>query len=216
MNHTKITVKQARALVLVAPKDTDVRWYLNGALFDFETRRAVATDGHCLLAINVVTDAPSDIQAIIPRDALHDISRGGKVDGAIEISADAETFKLSRLNDERSDITGKLIAGTYPDYTRVMPDKVSGELVQFNWQLLARIDKALKLALDIDKQPSKLTTVGHNGESGATLFVRGHSDTAIAVCMPLRAPQKGGWGSSDAEMLDFFSKGEPEKAEKAA
>lgn len=211
MSHTTITIKQARALVLVAPKDNQ-RWYLNGALFDFQTNRAVATDGHCLLAINLVAELPpSGCQAIIPRDALHDISRGGKVDGTIEIFVDDATFTLSRLNDTRANIAGKLIDGTYPDYERVMPRQVSGTLARFDAQLMARIDKALKLALDIDKEPSKLTVLGHNGEKGGSvLFVHGHSDQAIAVCMGLRAPQKGGWGSSDAEMLDFFSKGEAE------
>ncbi len=212
MSNATITVKQARALVLVAPKN-NVRWYLNGALFDFQTNRAVATDGHCLLAINLENAdlPPSGMQAIIPRDALADISKGGKVDDAIEIFVDDDTFTLSRLNDKRANITGTLCAGTYPDYTRVMPRKVSGETAQFDAQLYARIDKALKLALDLDKTP-KLSTVGYNGEkAGATVFVHGHSDKAVAVIMPARC-----LGSSDAEMLDFFSKGEPEKAKKAA
>lgn len=213
MSNTIITVKQARALVLVAPKDTDVRWYLNGALFDFENYRAVATDGHCLLAINFarvsVGDADSsDVQAIIPRDALHEISKGGKADGAIQVAADSETFRLSRLNDKRPDETGNNIAGRYPEYTRVLPRQVSGELAQFNAQLMARIDKALLLAIDRDKTES-FSTVGYNGEDSATVFVRGYSDTAIGVCMPLRL-EKTGHGASDAEVLDFFTKGQPE------
>ena len=215
MNHTTITVKQARALVLVAPKD-NTRGYLNGALFDFANYRAVATDGHCLLAINLEPVSAgaekSDIQAIVPRDALAEISKGGKVDGTIAISADADTFRLVRLNEPaRPNLTGKLLDGRYPDYTRVMPRKVSGELAQFGAQLMARIDKALLLALDLDKG-NALSTVGHNGEkAGAPVFVHGYSNKAIGICMPARCE-----GSSDAEMLVFFSTGEPEKVKKAA
>ena len=200
MNTITMTVEQTRGVILASAKK-DVRYYLNGSLFDFETARVVSTDGHCLLAVNV--DATLDDiafgQVVIPRDALEAITRGGKVTDILTITYGAEGLWIAR----EGGLTSKVepIDGKFPDYARVFPKEASGEAGQFDPDLLARISKALRLATFPPK--AKPVTVGHNGTSSALVFFHGYSERGIAVCMPIRAE-----GSADAEAIDFWNKGE--------
>jgi len=193
MSKITINVSTVRGLVLASAKK-DIRYYLNGTLIDYKMGRAVSTDGHCLLAVN--TDLADDYNAesvIVPREALESIARGGKVTDSIEIAYDGETLKLSRQCG--LSINAVPIDAKFPEYTRIMPDSCNGEAAQFDPELLARIGKALQLAADSKTIP----TVGHNGASGATVFIDGNT-TAIAVCMPCRV--EGDPGDAMAEFMN--------------
>ena len=62
-----------------AMANQDVRYYLNGLLFDFsgEQLRAIATDGHRLAICDLESsiDINSDRQLIVPRKGVMELSR---------------------------------------------------------------------------------------------------------------------------------------------
>jgi DNA polymerase-3 subunit beta len=107
----------------------DVRYYLNGLLFEISAGklRAVATDGHRLALdeadVDIRTDAPHQI--IMPRKGVHELARlldGG--DGAAKVEVGANHI---RIDTGPLRFTSKLIDGRFPDYQRVIPaagDKV--------------------------------------------------------------------------------------------
>jgi DNA polymerase-3 subunit beta len=70
------------------------------------------------------------------------------------------------------------VDGKYPDYVRVIPDKVTGETAQFNPDYVADFKKAYKLL------NAKTFHIHHNGHGGAVV------DFGLAnflgVMMPLR------------------------------
>lgn len=102
----------------------DVRYYLNGMLFEISANRvrSVATDGHRLALSELVTDTgfKEQAQIIIPRKAileLHRLLDAGDENitlqiGAGQIQADLDVIRL----------TSKLIDGRFPDYERVIPE----------------------------------------------------------------------------------------------
>jgi len=200
MNTITLTVEQVRGIVLASAKK-DTRYYLNGSLFDFAAGRIVSTDGHVLLAVNVdaTCEDPAYGDVIVPRDALEVMSKGGKVTDILTFTYSADGLHIAReggLSGSWNPIDGK-----FPDYSRVFPKSTSGDAGQFDPDLLARISKALRMAIDAPK--SARVTLGHNGTSAALVFFHGYSDRGIAVIMPILVE-----GSADAEVLDFWNKGE--------
>jgi DNA polymerase-3 subunit beta len=106
-----------------AMANQDVRYYLNGLLFDFNggQLRAIATDGHRLAICDL--DSPIEItadrQIIVPRKGVLELSR--------MLSGDAEKVTLAigrnhvRLVKGDTTFTSKLIDGRFPDYKAVIP-----------------------------------------------------------------------------------------------
>ena len=101
----------------------DVRYYLNGMLFESEGHglRTVATDGHRLATCRreVVTESLPDHQVILPRKGVLELVR----------LLEAED-KPVRLQIYRSNLraaldgfifTSKLVDGRFPDWRRVIP-----------------------------------------------------------------------------------------------
>lgn len=179
-NTIELTVKQARGIVLASAKN-DVRYYLKGVLFDFENGRLVATDGHILLAANIDSafSDPAFGEAIVPRDAIENIAKGGRHHDGITVTYDADGVHLAR-NGTR--ITVEPIQGTFPQWRRVFPDKTTNEPAQFNPELLQRLSKAYQAMTDTNDPPY----VAHNGERSALVFRDGYADRCIGVVMPMR------------------------------
>ncbi len=101
----------------------DVRYYLNGLLFEFSDKliRAVATDGHRLALCDIEVDVGSNElqQIIIPRKAVMELSRLlDHSDELVNIQLGNNHIRIS--TDQMSFIT-KLIDGRFPDYQRVVP-----------------------------------------------------------------------------------------------
>lgn len=101
----------------------DVRYYLNGMLFEVTkgSLRAVATDGH-RLATNIIDaniDEEHRIQIIIPRKGVLELMRLlEEKDEPITVSIGNSSLCIS--NDDYT-FTSKLIEGRFPDYERVIP-----------------------------------------------------------------------------------------------
>lgn len=106
-----------------AMANQDVRYYLNGLLFDFSEQqlRAIATDGHRLAICDLegTVDISSDRQLIVPRKGVMELAR--------MLSADEEEVTLAigrnhiRLVKGDTIFTSKLIDGRFPDYKAVIP-----------------------------------------------------------------------------------------------
>lgn len=100
----------------------DVRYYLNGVLLEVSTGklRAVATDGHRMAVGEMVCPAAKgDKQVIVPRKAVHEITRLlGNGDEAVTLQLGQN--HIGTQTDELTFIS-KLIDGRYPDYHKVIP-----------------------------------------------------------------------------------------------
>lgn len=110
----------------------DVRYYLNGMLWELSTEalRLVATDGHRLAMCTLKSDAVSSVkssQVIVPRKGVLEMARllGGDADEA-QISIGSNHIRVA-TNDYT--FTSKLIDGKFPDYERVLPRNSSKEVV---------------------------------------------------------------------------------------
>ena len=115
----------------------DVRYYLNGMLVEIDknTLRAVATDGHrlALSEITLNSDFPDNIQILIPRKAVIELSRMlafSDEEISIDISAN-----LVRFNIKDTVFTTKLIDGKFPDYKGVIP-KICDKRARINREVL--------------------------------------------------------------------------------
>jgi DNA polymerase-3 subunit beta len=105
----------------------ETRYYLNGIYVHtakadgIDTLRAVATDGHRLARVEIAlptaaTDMPG---VIIPRKTVNEIRRLiDESTGQIGLSLSENKIRFA-FDDVV--LTSKLIDGTYPDYTRVIP-----------------------------------------------------------------------------------------------
>ncbi len=102
----------------------ETRYYLNGVFLtrkpDSPTLRAVATDGHRMAIIDDATEAPEGLAAIVPtiavKSILQLIDRHANEDVTIRIAANRIRMTAGAI---RMDC--KLIDGSFPDYTKVIP-----------------------------------------------------------------------------------------------
>lgn len=101
----------------------DVRYYLNGLLFEFHdgSLTTVATDGHRLAVCDLESDigVAQDRQMIVPRKGVLELSR------MLSESTDLVELALGknhvRLVKGSMIFTSKLIDGRFPDYQAVIP-----------------------------------------------------------------------------------------------
>lgn len=124
----EITLSQARLKKLIdqtqfAMAQQDVRYYLNGLLFEItpEYIRTVTTDGH-RLAFAEITEKLAineSRQVIIPRKGVGELSK---------LLEDSDATVRVQLSDNHIKITlpdvifiSKLIDGKFPDYNQVIP-----------------------------------------------------------------------------------------------
>ncbi len=101
----------------------DVRYYLNGMLFDLRDKqlRAVATDGHRLAMSDTQlnNDNMQPMQVIVPRKAIIELARLlDDSDDEVAITL-GDNFIRASTNDFT--FTSKLVDGRFPDYNRVLP-----------------------------------------------------------------------------------------------
>ncbi len=145
----------------------ETRYYLNGVYFHVaeeggaKVLRAVATDGHRLARIDASlpegADGMSDV--IVPRKTVAEMRKLLDGDGeAIEVSV-SETKICFASEDVR--LTSKVIDGSFPDYSRVIPSGNTLKLELDAARFASAVDRvstvssertrAVKLALDADR-----------------------------------------------------------------
>jgi DNA polymerase-3 subunit beta len=111
----------------------DVRYYLNGMLFDIEddSLATVATDGH-RLALHKITEiernSDTNQQIILPRKGVLELSRLLKTIQKEQIIALQISSNHIRVQTDSVRFTSKLIDGRYPDYKGAIPVNFSTEI----------------------------------------------------------------------------------------
>lgn len=116
----------------------DVRYYLNGLLFEITSTsiKAVATDGHRLALCERPVSLDSmelPKQVIVPRKGVTEIQRlAGHSTGLVSVSIASNVLKISNTNQS---LTVKLVDGKFPDYERVLP-KGGNKLVVANREII--------------------------------------------------------------------------------
>ncbi|MCG8535552.1 MAG: DNA polymerase III subunit beta [Pseudomonadales bacterium] len=150
----------------------DVRFYLNGMLFEVSTNllRAVATDGHrlalCNAEIQCEMDAP--LQAIVPRKGVLELAKlFADMDSDVSVSLSGNHIRV-----ESADLrfTSKLVDGKFPDYDRVLPrnsDKtITSEKSDMKqcFQRVAILSNEKYRGVRLRFEENSLTTVANNPE----------------------------------------------------
>lgn len=150
----------------------ETRYYLNGLYWHVmaEQFRCVATDGHRLALVGMAApEGAEDMDGIIvPRKAvavLRKLLDGAEGEAPVEISASDSKIRF-HLGD--AVLTSKLIDGSFPDYTRVIPPAVDAPLRIDPAALTQAAERvaviaegkarAVKLSLDKDKVTLSVTS----------------------------------------------------------
>ena len=150
----------------------DVRYYLNGLLFDLgdQRLRCVATDGHRLALCEAELDGGSQAkrQIIVPRKGVTELQRlleGG--DRVLELEMGRNHIRVKR---DDVTFTSKLIDGRFPDYAAVIPIgadrevKVDREVLRAALQRAAILSNEKYRGVRIEVSPGQLKINAHNPE----------------------------------------------------
>lgn len=145
----------------------ETRYYLNGVYMhvaqgeDGPVLRCVATDGHRLARIDATLPegAQSMPGVIVPRKTVNELRKLLEDDGA-QIAVSVSETKV-RFATPAITLTSKVIDGTFPDYTRVIPVGNSRKLEVDAAEFARAVDRvstvssersrAVKLQLDEDR-----------------------------------------------------------------
>ena len=148
----------------------DVRYYLNGLLFDLQgdTLRCVATDGHRLALCEAVLEGAGKRQIFRPRKGVQELQRlleGG--DRALELEVGRNHLRVKR---DDVTFTSKLIDGKFPDYEAVIPIGADREVKIEREALRAALQRAAILSNEkyrgvrLEVSPGLLRISAHNPE----------------------------------------------------
>lgn len=193
---TSVTINRTslRALLPLAAKD-DIRRYLNGVAFEIDANvvRLIATDGRCMgilrhgLAEEEREEGRS-LTVIVPRDVCERAAKRNAIDRIRLECAEGEAWSIV---DCESRVTFKPLEGTFPDWRRVVPTKVTGIASPINPELLGGFVKSAH-ALSSKRA---IVSVAHNGSvddegnstgAGAALVRISCSSDFVGVVMPMR------------------------------
>ena len=177
--------------VSLAMAEKDIRYYLNGVLFELDNAegyRLVGTDGH-RLHIVCKRKAQAADSVIMPRDTVVHIIKQKVQTFELEIIPGAT--RQIKIRTGGGFITVPEVDGKYPDYKRVMPKQLNTiETAHYQPEYLLDLAKAQKI-LGTKNQK------GYIAQQGSSAGVYVDNDKSFyAVIMPLRhdAPE-----SSDFE-----------------
>ena len=150
----------------------DVRYYLNGLLFELSENkiRTVATDGHRLAMCDreVALSIDNPRQLIVPRKGVIEIVRlMGATDENIDVEISDNHMKLSIPGQT---LVTKLVDGRFPDYERVIPRAGDKHVFADRETLKAGLARASILSNEkfrgvrIILGNNNLTAIAHNPE----------------------------------------------------
>jgi DNA polymerase-3 subunit beta len=172
----------------------DVRYYLNGIYLETwsDGARLVATDGHQLAVAKIDGEYPKS-SLILPNSLVAAVKSKAKGPMAVTLEfTEGHQQYLKKENVEGifvpRDITltfgeitttAKELDGKFPDYRRVVPDKVDGTPAQFDPSLISRIDKACSTL-----GYKSFVGIAYNGERSALSVI---DEGFVVVTMPYKA-----------------------------
>jgi DNA polymerase III subunit beta len=126
----------------------DTRYYLNGVYLHQADDKltAVATDGHRLA--RVVSDMAADIPGVIvPRKTVSEARKVLSI-GAVNVSVSETKIRMD-MGD--TVITSKVVDGTFPDYTRIIPSAQPNSVTIDAKELARAADRVASLVEDRTK-----------------------------------------------------------------
>ena len=166
----EVSLKKMMDKTSFAMANQDVRYYLNGLLFDFagQQLRAIATDGHRLAICDLESsiDITSDRQLIVPRKGVMELSR--------MLSGDEDEVTLAigrnhvRLVKGDTTFTSKLIDGRFPDYKAVVPVGADKQMLVDKATFIHALQRAAILSnekyrgVKLEAAGSTIKIVAHN------------------------------------------------------
>lgn len=174
----RVTVPEAALKELIertsfAMAQQDVRYYLNGLLFDLRDSmlRCVATDGHRLALCESGLETGGSAtkrQIIVPRKGVTELQRlleGGERVLELEVGR-------SHIRVKRDDVTftSKLIDGRFPDYEAVIPIgadievKLDREVLRAALQRAAILSNEKYRGVRVELSPGQMKISAHNPE----------------------------------------------------
>ncbi len=137
-----------------AVSNEETRYYLNGIFLHKAERnsiqflRAVATDGHRLAQYDIpLPQGAEDITGvIIPKKTIYELRKVlDDANGDVSVSLNENKIKFS-FNDLK--VVSKVIDGTFPDYTKVIPQKNDKNFKTNNSDLKNAIDRVSAVAVN--------------------------------------------------------------------
>ncbi|WOK35123.1 DNA polymerase III subunit beta [Sphingomonas sp. C3-2] len=167
------TLRQLIDKTRFAISTEETRYYLNGIFFHVSDEaqpvlKAAATDGHRLARVTVPRPdgAEGMPDVIVPRKCVGELRKLlDEVDGSVEVSLSATKI---RFGLGTAVLTSKLIDGTFPDYSRVIPTandkilKIDPRSFEEGVDRVATIatekTRAVKMTLDRDKITLSVTS----------------------------------------------------------
>jgi DNA polymerase-3 subunit beta len=167
------TLKQIIDKTRFAISTEETRYYLNGIFWHVSddpqpVLKAAATDGHRLARVTIARPdgAESMPDVIIPRKCVAELRKLlDEIDGSVGVSLSPTKI---RFDLGQALLTSKLIDGTFPDYSRVIPtgnDKILKidprsfeEGVDRVSTIATEKTRAVKMALDRDKITLSVTS----------------------------------------------------------
>ena len=164
------TLRQIIDKTRFAISSEETRYYLMGIFLHIADDRlkAAATDGHRLARVTVAKPEGADgmPDVIIPKKCVAEIRKLlDEVEGTLEVSLSPTKI---RFNLGTAVLTSKLIDGTFPDYTRVIPTGNDKLLKLDPKAFAAGVDRvstiasekarAVKIALDRDRVTLSVTS----------------------------------------------------------
>ncbi|NKC15713.1 MAG: DNA polymerase III subunit beta [Gammaproteobacteria bacterium] len=168
-------LKRLIELTQFAMAQQDVRYYLNGMLFELEENivRTVATDGHRLALAEIkLEEAPNEgnRQLIMPRKGVLELAKLLATDDEpVELALSAN---CARMETKSRGFNTKLIDGRFPEYQRVIPAKEScdkeifadRETLRRALQRAAILSNEKYRAVRMTLEPGQLTVMASNPE----------------------------------------------------
>ena len=164
------TLKKMMEKTSFAMANQDVRYYLNGLLFDFSGNqlRAIATDGHRLAICDLESsvEVSSDRQLIVPRKGVLELSR--------MLIGDEDEVILAigrnhiRLVKGGTTFTSKLIDGRFPDYRAVVPVGADKQMLVDKSAFIHALQRAAILSNEkykgvrLESSGSTIKIIAHN------------------------------------------------------
>lgn len=190
-----MTAAQVGVLLQFAAKN-DIRSYLNSICIQVDGNKgfAIATDGAILGVFRLHLPKPLEkSEVIIPRGILENAKcTAAGADITIEISQ-LKGYDGSRevsVQQGAGQWRGQSCPSQYPEWKRIIPEKVSGEATNLSGIVQEKLIKAAKI-MQGNKNP--LVGLGQNGKAAAAMIDLGDPDF-FAVAMPVRltGPYKEG------------------------
>lgn len=147
----QITLKTLLDKTAFAMAVQDVRFYLNGLLFELEDNnlRSIATDGHRLAQtdVDIRLDSKDSRKLIIPRKGITELNRFLDTEDDLELTLEMNRNHLNVTKGKTKLIT-KLIDGKFPEFKEVLETDLKVSVILDREVLIETLNRVSVLTTD--------------------------------------------------------------------